>query len=120
MLIKKKGVINFIDSRFASKPNDIMNMNEVNQIYGGILMENGEKDEDLSKNYKKHLKHLLQDIIVHDFGFLLRSAQNCKKCSFLDNLRTIKQAENMEIRQMILFFSSTFSTLTVCTIHFCI
>ena len=38
-----------------------MNRNEVNQIYRNILLENDEKDKDLSKNYKKHLKHLLQD-----------------------------------------------------------
>ena len=28
----------------------------------------------------------------------LWSAQNCKKCTFLDNLRTITQEENMETR----------------------
>ena len=37
---------------------------------------------------------------------------------FLDNLRTITQEENMETRQMTPFFSSTFSDLTVCNIHF--
>ena len=41
-----------------------------------------------------------------DLGFLLRSVQNCKKCSFLDNLRTITLEGNMETRQMTPFFSS--------------
>ena len=57
-------------------------------------------------------------IALTDLDFLLRSAQNCKKCSFLDNLRTITQEGNMETRQMTPFFSSTFSDLTVCNIHF--
>ena len=46
-------------------------------------------------------------------GFLLRSGQNCKRYTILDNLRTITQEENMETRQMTPFFSSTFSTLTI-------
>ena len=37
---------------------------------------------------------------------------------FLDNLKTITQEGNMETRQMTPFFSSTFSALTVCNIHF--
>ena len=49
---------------------------------------------------------------------LLRSAQNCKKCTFLDNLRTITQKGNVETRQMTPVFSSTFPDLTVCYIHF--
>ena len=54
-----------------------------------------------------------------DLHFLLRLAQNSKKCTFLDNLRTITQEGNTEIRQMTPFFSSTFPALTVCNIHFC-
>ena len=56
--------------------------------------------------------------VFPSWDFLLRSAQNCKKCNFLDNLRTITQEGNMETRQMTPFFSSTFSDLTVCNIHF--
>ena len=41
------------------------------------------------------------------FSFLLKSAQNFKKCTFLDNLRTLTQEENMETRQKVPFFSST-------------
>ena len=59
-------------------------------------------------------------IALTDLDFLLRSAQNCKKYPFLDNLRAIAQEGNMETRQMTPFFSSTFSALTVCNIHFCI
>ena len=55
-----------------------------------------------------------------DLGFLLRSAQNCKKCTFLDNLWTITQEGNMETYQMTPFHSFTFSALTVYNIQFCI
>ena len=59
---------------------------------------------------------------------MVRSAQICKKCTILGNLRTITQERKKEIRQMtpflVYFFSSTFSiyflALTVCDIHFCI
>ena len=33
-----------------------------------------------------------------DLDFLLRSAKNCKKCTFLGNLRMIPQEGNMEAR----------------------
>ena len=36
----------------------------------------------------------------------------------MDNLRTITQEGNMETRQKTPFFSSTFSVLTACNIHF--
>ena len=44
----------------------------------------------------------------------------CKKCTSLNNLRTITQEGNMEAREMTPFFSSPFSALTVCNSHFCI
>ena len=53
----------------------------------------------------------------NSLDFLLSSAQNCKKCTFLDDLQTITQVGNMETRQMTPIFSSIFSTLTVCNIH---
>ena len=53
-------------------------------------------------------------------SFLLRSAQNFKKCTFLENLRTIIKEGNMETRQMTPFYSSTFSAVTVCNIQLCI
>ena len=37
---------------------------------------------------------------------------------FLDNLRGISQEGSMETRQITSFFSSTYSPLTVCNIHF--
>ena len=37
-------------------------------------------------------------------GFWLRSAQNCIKCTFLDNSRTIPRKGNIETRQMTPFF----------------
>ena len=51
---------------------------------------------------------------------MLRSAQICKKCTILGNLRTITQERKKESRQMTLLFSSTFWAVTVCDIHFCI
>ena len=36
----------------------------------------------------------------------------------MDNLRTITQEGNMETRQKTPFFSSTFSVLTACNVHF--
>ena len=52
--------------------------------------------------------------------FLAEVIINFKKYTFLGNLRTITLGENVETRQMAPFFSSTFSALTVCNIHFCI
>ena len=39
---------------------------------------------------------------------MLRSAQNCKKFTFFDNLQTITRVENMEARQMTPFFNIIF------------
>ena len=39
-----------------------------------------------------------------DLDFLLRSIQKCKKCSFLDNFRTITQERIMETGQITLFY----------------
>ena len=47
-------------------------------------------------------------IALIDLNFLLRSAQNCKKKTFLDNLGTKTQERNMETRQMTLFFHPLF------------
>ena len=58
------------------------------------------------------------EIALTDLDLLLRSVQNCKKCTFLDNARAIAQEGNMETRQMTPFFSSSFYALTVCNIQF--
>ena len=60
----------------------------------------------------------IYEIASRDLDFLLSSAQNYKKCTFLDNLQTITQIGNMETRQMTPIFSSTFSTQTICNIFF--
>ena len=44
-----------------------------------------------------------------DWSLLLRLEENCKKCTFLDNLRAITQEANIEIKQITPFFSPTFS-----------
>ena len=41
-----------------------------------------------------------------------------KKGTFFDNLRIITQEGNMKTTKMTQFFSSTFSTLPTCNIHF--
>ena len=56
-------------------------------------------------------------ITLTHLGFWQRSAQNCRKCTFLDNSRAITQEGNMETRQ-ITHFLSTFYALTVRNIHF--
>ena len=49
----------------------------------------------------------------------MRSAQNYKKCTFLDNLRTITQETNMEARQMTPFSPNDLWSILVCKIpHF--
>ena len=45
------------------------------------------------------------------------SAQNCRKWTFFGHFKDYNSG-SMETRQMAPFFSSTFSTLTVCNIHF--
>ena len=55
-----------------------------------------------------------------DLSFLLKTSQNYKRFTFLDNLRTITYEGIVETRRMTPFFSSTFSALTVCNIQFCI
>ena len=51
---------------------------------------------------------------------MLRSAQICKKCTILANLRTTTQERKNKIIQMTPFFSSTFWVVLACDIHFCI
>ena len=61
----------------------------------------------------------LRTIYVNYFNrlrFLAEVSAKFQKCTFLDNLRT--QEGNMETRQITPIFSSTFSDLTVCNIHF--
>ena len=48
-----------------------------------------------------------------DLGFLLKSAQNCKKCTFLDKLRAITQEGNLKTRQMTSFFIYFFYSVCI-------
>ena len=58
-------------------------------------------------------------IALIDIDFLLNSAQNCKKIPFFGQFKEVKEGNmqnqegNMETRQIIPFFPSTFSTLFV-------
>ena len=51
---------------------------------------------------------------------MVRSAQICKNCTILGNLRTITQERKKGTWKMIPFFPSTFWVLTTFDIHFCI
>ena len=53
-------LLNLIELRFLTKPREMIEMNEINRIYKSILLENGMENEELSENYKKHLKELLK------------------------------------------------------------
>ena len=50
-------------------------MNEINEIYRSILLENGTRKEELSVNYKKHLKELLKDNLK-DLVFVQSTQRN--------------------------------------------
>ena len=78
---------------------------------------NGGSDPYKTYHFVKECNKNFQMQYVNCFTRLSK-AQNCKKCTFLDNLRTITPEENIKTRQMTPFFSFTFSTLTVCNIHF--
>ena len=54
-------LLNHIELRFSTKPQEMIEINEINRIYKSILLENGIENEDLSENYKKHLKKLLKN-----------------------------------------------------------
>ena len=72
---------------------------------------------------------IFRKTIIRTFRFVyincfnrLKSAQNCRECTFLDNLWTTTQKGSMEVRQMTPFFLSTFSTLSFqnqCTTFCC-
>ena len=49
-------LINFIELRFSTKLQGMIEMNEINRIYKSILLENGMENEELSENYKKALR----------------------------------------------------------------
>ena len=54
----------------------------------------------------------------HRLSFFTETSTKLQKCTFLYNLGTITQEANTENRQVTPFFSSTFSTLFACNIHF--
>ena len=72
-------------------------------------------------NAKKCITRTFKCIYVNCFNrlrFLAEVISKLQNMHFLDNLRTTTQEGSMETRQMIPFFSSTFSNLTVCNVHF--
>ena len=67
------------------------------------------------RTFRSHIQ-----IAITDLDFLLLLAQNCKKKTIFDNLRTIAQESHMQTGQVTPFFSYTFLLQTVCEIIFCI
>ena len=49
-------IIRFTEGKFEENKNNALDMSKLNELYKNILNENGKKYEDISKNYKKHLK----------------------------------------------------------------
>ena len=52
-------IIWFIESKFKKNKNNALGMSKLNELYKNVLNKNGKKYEDISKNYKKHLKNLI-------------------------------------------------------------
>ena len=73
--------------------------------------------KECNENFQMHICKLLYLFVICKF-FLAEVSTKLKKCTFLDNLLIITQEVNMKTRQMTSFFSSTFSTATVCTFIF--
>ena len=56
-----------------------------------------------NENFQMQYANCLTDLV-----FLLKSAQNCKNCNFLDNLRNKTQEGHIETKQMTPFFHLLF------------
>ena len=54
-------LLNLIELRFSTKPQKMIEMNEINRIYKSILLENGMENEELSENYKKTFKRIVKN-----------------------------------------------------------
>ena len=54
-------ILNLIENHLFEKPTSLLDMNKVNETYKEILVENGESPENISTNYKKQLKDLIQE-----------------------------------------------------------
>ena len=70
----------------------------------------------ISERLQLKISDPCMQIALTHLGFWMRSAQNCRKSTFLDNLRTITQEWSMETRKMTPFFIYFFCS--VCNIHF--
>ena len=68
-------LLNFIENRVFQNPDTVLDMNNVNSTYRAILIENGANPEDLSVNYKKQLKELIQENI-NDIVFIKTTRRN--------------------------------------------
>ena len=54
-------LLNLIELRFSTKPQEMIEMNEINRICKSILLENGMGNEELSENYKKTFKRIVKN-----------------------------------------------------------
>ena len=51
-IISDTELVNFVEYQLLEKPNDVLNMNEVNEIYWNVLLKTGKQNEDLSRTYQ--------------------------------------------------------------------
>ena len=56
-------ITQFIESKFEENKNNALDMSKLNELYKSILNENDKRYEDISKNYKKHLKNVIHENI---------------------------------------------------------
>ena len=54
-------ITRFIESKFEENKNNAMDTSKLNELFKNILDENDKKYEDISKNYKKHLKNVIHE-----------------------------------------------------------
>ena len=81
-------IINFIETHLREHSHTFLNMNTINETYRDILLENGEHPEQLSKNYKKHLKSIIKENIPNIV--FTKSAQKNKPQQLMSNVRDHK------------------------------
>ena len=54
-------MLNHIENSSADYSCEILYMSKLNEVYKKILTENGENNDNISSNYKKQLKELVEE-----------------------------------------------------------
>ena len=68
-------------------------MSKLNELYKNILNENGKKNEDISKNYKKHLKNVIHENI--EGAVFVRPKQKNKAEQLISSSKTSEIVSDM-------------------------